>query len=318
MEYVLTTAGFVALFAGGEFLVRGAVTVSRRMGISPLLVGLTVVAFCTSAPELLVSVQSAIAGSPGIAVGNVVGSNTANIALILGAAALVTPLVFKRAEIQTDALVALGASALLVPLGWFNVVPRWVGALMVGALAVYIVLSYRKETGAQSEATDWRAKESDQFEVRGESWTAALLQLSGGLLALVLGADWLITGAQQIALAFGVPEEVVGLTVVALGTSLPELATSLSAARRGQADVAVGNVLGSNTFNVLSILGVTIIVSPLSVPETISSFDIPVMLAFSTVAIGGLLLQGRIGRPFGGLLFIGYLVYVGYLYAPTG
>lgn len=317
MPYVLTAAGFIALFAGGEFLVRGAVTVSRRMGISPLLVGLTVVAFCTSAPELLVSLQSAIAGSPGIAVGNVVGSNIANIALILGLAALVKPFAFDVPDIRNDALVALGTSAFLVPLGWFGIIPRWVGALMVAALAIYIVQSYRREVGAGAESSDWHAEEAEVF-TSGAPWSVAIAQLAGGLFALVLGADWLITGAQEIALTFGVPEDVVGLTVVALGTSLPELATSVMAARRGHADVAIGNVLGSNTFNVLSILGITIIVAPLSIPEGISSFDVPVMLAFSTVAIGGLLLRGKIGRLFGGLLLAGYLGYVAYLYAPVG
>ncbi len=316
MACLLTIAGFVALFAGGELLVRGAVAISRRMGISPLLVGLTVVAFCTSAPELLVSLRSAFAGNPGIAVGNVVGSNTANIALILGAAALVKPFAFDRDDIRTDALVALGSSALLVPLGIIGVIPAWVGALMVAALAAYITLSYRHEVNAGTQATDWHAEEAAEFPSR-VSWSVSATQLGGGLLALVLGADWLITGATEIASTLGVPDAVVGLTVVALGTSLPELATSVTAAYRGHPDVAVGNVLGSNIFNVLSILGLTATVAPLEIPVQMARFDIPVMLAFSTVAAGGLLVRGRVGRLFGGLLLAGYLTYVAHLYAPA-
>jgi cation:H+ antiporter len=317
MPYVLTIAGFIALFAGGELLVRGAVTVSRRMGIPPLLVGLTVVAFCTSAPELLVSLRAAFAGNPDIAVGNVVGSNTANVALILGAAALVSPLVFDRREIRSDAFVALGASLLLIPLGLLGRIPSWLGALLVASLVVYLVLSYRAAVSRGQVDSDWHAGEAAEFK-SADSWAAALAFLGGGLLALVLGADWLIDGAREIASSVGVPDAVVGLTVVAVGTSLPELATSIMAARRGHADVAVGNVLGSNTFNVLSILGTTAIVAPLSIAPSMARFDIPVMALFALTAIGALLLRGKVGRPFGLALIVAYLAYVAYLYLPMG
>ncbi len=316
MSLLLTIAGFIALLAGGELLVRGAVAVARRMGISPLLVGLTVVAFCTSAPELLVSLRSAFAGSPGIAVGNVVGSNTANIALILGAAALVKPFAFDKSDIRIDALVALGSSLLLLPLGWIGRIPTWFGAVMFASLIAYIVLSYRREVRAGTAASDWHAEEVTDFETR-VSLPVSLALLAGGLLALVFGADWLITGARQIAAALGVPDAIVGLSVVAVGTSLPELATSMIAARRGQPDVAVGNVLGSNVFNVLSILGLTAITAPLPVPATMARVDIPVMLAFSVLAIAVLLTRGRIGRPFGTVLMASYLAYIAWLYAPA-
>lgn len=187
---------------------------------------------------------------------------------------------------------------------------------MVAALAAYITLSYRTEMRAGTQATDWRTEETEAFGGR-ESWLVAMLQLGGGLVALVVGADWLITGATEIAASLGVPDAVVGLTVVALGTSLPELATSVTAAYRGHPDVAVGNVLGSNIFNVLSILGLTAMVAPLDIPASVARFDIPVMLAFSAVAVGALLARGRVGRLFGGLLLCCYVAYIGYLYLPA-
>lgn len=311
--YALTAGGFVLLFGGGEFLVRGAVAISRRLGISPLLVGMTVVAFCTSAPELVVSVQSALAGNPDIAVGNVVGSNICNVALILGLSALIRPVSVDRADVRPDTIMMLVSAAVLVALGFMGQALRWHGVAMVTVLLVYIVVQYRREITAGTADEDWHAEETEEFETQ-MGLPAASAAIAAGLAALIVGSDWLIEGATAIAATVGVPDAVVGLTVVALGTSLPELATSAIAAYRGHSDVAVGNVVGSNTFNVLSILGITAIITPVSIPEQMARFDIPLMMAVLAFAGAVLLARGRFGRLMGASMLAGYVAYVAFLY----
>lgn len=313
MMYLMTAGGFALLLGGGEFLVRGAVAISRRLGISPLLIGMTVVAFCTSAPELVVSVGSAISGQPDIAVGNVVGSNIANIALILGLAALVRPLVVDRKDVRPDTIAMLVGAVLLTVLATTSIIERWQGALMVVAMAAYVTVQYRREIKGRTSAEDWRVEETEEFESH-MSVPMAVLAFAGGLAALLVGSQLLVEGATQIAKAFGVPDAVVGLTIVAIGTSLPELATSVIAARKGHPDVAVGNVVGSNTFNVLLILGTTALVKPVGIAESMARVDIPLMLAVSVFCAVLLLARGRIGRPLGVVMLLGYLAYVGFLY----
>lgn len=305
--------GFVLLLGGGEALVRGAVGIARRFGLSELLIGLTVVAFGTSAPELAVSVRSALSGMPDLAVGNVVGSNIANIAFILGVACLIRPVTVDRADIRPDAYTLIGASLLMVPLGLMGGISRPVGALMVAALAYYLFASYRREIRSNKESTDWHTEEAAEFPTRFGVGTSLLL-LAAGLGALVIGTELLIGGAVEIAALFGVPDAVVGLTVVAIGTSLPELATSAVAAMRHHSDVAVGNVLGSNLFNILSILGITSVVSPISIDRGIAVVDIPLMIAVTLIAVFALLRTGHLGRLWGAGLTIGYAVYVVALY----
>lgn len=314
MAWLLTLGGFVLLFGGGEFLVRGAVALSRRARISPLLVGMTVVAFCTSAPELVVSVQSALRGNADIAVGNVVGSNIANAALILGISALIRPMTVDKSDVRPDTVMMLLSSALLAVLGATGTVVRWQGALMVVGLAAYITVQYRREMAAGTADRDWRAEEVEEFAT-ALSVPRALVLLVSGLAALLVGSQSLIEGATRVASAIGVPDAVVGLTVVAVGTSLPELATSVIAAVRGHSDVAVGNVVGSNTFNVLAILGTTSVVTPVRIAEMIARIDIPLMLALLIVTSAVLLMRGRFGRQAGALFLVGYAAYVGYLYA---
>lgn len=312
--YLMTAGGFVLLFGGGEFLVRGAVAISRRLGISPLLVGMTVVAFCTSAPELIVSVQSALAGNPDISVGNVVGSNICNIALILGLSALIKPVTVDRKDVRPDTVMMLISAVLLLALGFAGQVVRWEGALMVAALAAYIVIQYRREILAGTATTDWHAEETEEFKTE-LGLPGSIAAIAGGLGALVVGSDLLINGATAIAAQFGVPDAVVGLTVVALGTSLPELATSAIAAWRGHSDVAVGNVVGSNMFNVLSILGITAVITPVNISMQMARFDIPLMVAVSVFAAGVLLARGHFGRVMGASMLTGYVVYVVLLFA---
>lgn len=314
MTYLMVIAGFVLLFGGGEFLVRGAVAISRRLNVSPLLVGMTVVAFCTSAPELVVSVQSALRGNPDIAVGNVVGSNIANVALILGLSALIKPVAVDRKDVRPDAIMMLIGSVTLLVLGWLGGVERWHGFLMIAALVVYIVVQYRREMAAGTAESDWHAEEAAEFKAE-LSVPQALGLLAGGLVALLAGSQALVEGATRLAAAFGVPDAVVGLTVVAVGTSLPELATSAIAAIRGHSDVAVGNVVGSNTFNVLAILGTTALVKPVSIAARMAHFDIPLMLAVLTVATVVLLVHGRFGRVLGAVFTAGYVGYMVLLYS---
>lgn len=314
--YALVAGGFVLLFAGGEFLVRGAVVIARRLGVSSLLIGLTVVAFGTSAPELLVSLKAALAGNPEISVGNVVGSNTANVLLILGFSALIKPVKVDRADIRPDAWVMMTSSAALVVLGLTGVIERWQGALLFGALIIYVVVSYRRELKQGTTETDWRAEEAREFDDLPKTTgpVAAFALVAVGVVALVVGADWLVAGAMEIGEELGVPTAVLGLTVVAIGTSLPELATSVVAAIRGHSDVAVGNVVGSNIFNVLSILGLTAMVTPVAIGGTFPLVDIPVMTAIVFAAGALLIWRGAFGRVVGVGMLVAYVAYVLYLY----
>jgi cation:H+ antiporter len=314
--YALVAGGFVLLFAGGEFLVRGAVVIARRLGVSSLLIGLTVVAFGTSAPELLVSLKAALAGNPEISIGNVVGSNTANILLILGFSALIKPVKVDRADIRPDAWVMMASSVALVVLGLTGVIERWQGALLFGALITYVVVSYRRELKHGTTETDWHAEEAREFDdlpkTTGPGVAFALVV--AGVIALIVGADWLVAGAMAIGEALGVPTAVLGLTVVAIGTSLPELATSVVAAIRGHSDVAVGNVVGSNIFNILSILGLTAMVTPVAIGGTFPLVDIPVMTAIVFAAGALLIWRGAFGRIVGVGMLAAYVAYVLYLY----
>ncbi|MEQ9639105.1 MAG: calcium/sodium antiporter [Alphaproteobacteria bacterium] len=299
MSYILVAVGLASLVLGGELLVRGAVALAARAGVSPLLIGLTLVGFGTSTPELAASVTAALDGSPGIALGNVVGSNIANILLIVGLAALLRPLVLSPAAGLRDGVVMLlaGVGCLVVVLG--GTVGRADGFVLVACLAGYVALIYRQER---------RAKPDDASP--GASSPVAIACFAGGLVLVLLGANLLVSGAIDLARAFGVSEIIVGLTLVALGTSLPELATSLVATVRRQPDVALGNVLGSNIFNVLGILGITAIITPLEVPARIATVDVWVMLAGSAALLGLLWFAARVGRGAGAAMLVAYATYV--------
>lgn len=258
-------AGLVALFVGGELLVRGAVSIARRLRISPLLIGMTVVAFATSAPEMVVSLDSAIHGVPDIALGNVIGTNLANLGLVLGVAAIVAPISANWGDVARDVWVMLAATVALVAVMLGGVVGRFEGALLIGGLAVYILLSYRAELRARTVREDWRVEEVEQLGVGRYRWYSAVLLVLGGLMLLIAGGELLVTGASAVAESLGLSSAVIGLTVVAVGTSAPELATCVVAAARGNDDVALGNAVGSNVFNVLLIVGTASVASPLSV-----------------------------------------------------
>lgn len=303
--------GLVLLTVGGEALVRGALAAARRLGVSPLLAGLVIVGFGTSAPELVVSVQAALKGTPEIALGNVIGSNIANILLILGISALIMPLVTHIRSLRRDGLTMLFATLLFMGLASFGGLARWEGALLVAVLVIYLVWAYRTEReDSTSPEAELHKAESEEIEVVPMSIPVTLLAIVGGLVMLIYGADRFLLGAVGLGQALGVPEAIIGLTLVAVGTSLPELAVSIVAAVRKHADVAVGNIIGSCIFNLLSILGIAALVMPLPLTGRLFAIDQFVMLA-ATVALLLFLFFGlRLSRFKGALLLAGYVVYI--------
>ncbi len=312
LDALFVLGGLVLLLGGGEALVRGAVSIARRLGVSPLVIGLTLVGFGTSAPELTTSLQAALGGAPGIAVGNVVGSNIANLLLILGLAALVAPIAVDRRALKRDGsmLVAttLGVGALLI----FDLTSRPLGLAMVAFLVAYVVFVYLAERRATADASAALHVE-EAAAVAPAGWGLSLVLALGGLVGVVGGASLLVEGAVALATRAGVSETLIGLTLVAVGTSLPELATSAIAARRGQGEVALGNLVGSNIFNLLGILGVTAAVTPLAVPPEIAALDAWVMGAVTALALLLAVTGQRVTRGEGALLLALYAGYVAYL-----
>tara|TARA_R110000796_G_scaffold127333_5_gene242606 strand:- start:18560 stop:19633 length:1074 start_codon:yes stop_codon:yes gene_type:complete len=311
MTFVYLIAGLVLLVAGAEVLVRGAAKLAAQFGIPPLVIGLTVVAFGTSAPETAVSVQAAFNGSGDLAIGNVIGSNIANVLLILGLTALVAPLIVSRQLIRLDVPIMIGASLVTYALAWDGSLSRLDGALLFAAVVAYtlfLVISSRREKAA--EADDEFAKE---FGLDEPAKPYAGLINAGlviaGLVLLVLGSNFLVEGAVELARALGLSELVIGLTVIAIGTSLPELATSILAAIRGERDIAVGNIVGSNIFNLLCVLGLASLVSPqaIAVSANALAFDFPVMIAVA-VACLPIFFAGYTINRWEGLLFIAYYI----------
>lgn len=303
-----TLAGIALLFVGGEGLLRGSVAIAQRAGISPLLVGMTIVAAGTSAPELVVSVNAALAGSPDIALGNVVGSNICNIMLILGVSAALVPIAVNPLEIRRDLKVLIGATVALVVIVLIGEVGRVAALGLLVAQVVYVVGSYVVERRRPSAVSELYEHETEQLGGKPKSIWLNVAFVVGGALVLVLGSNLLVAGASEIARALGVSEAIIGLTLVALGTSLPELATSVVSAARGHSDVAVGNVIGSNIFNSLLIVGAAGLVAPLTVPDAIAEFDVWIMLAVVLIA-SFVLWRGRMARWVGVVSVAGYVAY---------
>jgi cation:H+ antiporter len=320
-EILLILPGLVLLIAGGEWLVRGASRLAAALGVSPIVIGLSVVAFGTSAPELAVSVLSAFKGQPDIAVGNVVGSNIVNILLILGLSAVVSPLAIHLRLIKFEVPFMIFVSLLFLGLCYDGRLSRMDGVVLVVIFAGYLYWmgrTAREEPEMQEELKE-ELQEYEQFVRIAKPSVGAFammgLLIVGGLAGLVLGSEWLIRGAVSLARALGVSELVIGLTIVAAGTSLPELATSVIASLRGERDISVGNVVGSNIFNILSVLGISTVVSPqgLSVAPAVLHFDGWVMLAVAVACLPVFLNGFEINR-WEGALFVGYYIaYVTYL-----
>lgn len=307
--------GFVLLALGGEWLVRGASRLAAAARISPLVIGLTVVAFGTSSPELAVTLQSSFAGEADLAVGNVVGSNIFNILFILGLSSLIVPLAVSSQLIRRDVPLMILASVLLLLLGMDGSIGRYDGLLLFGGLVAYTAWSIRESRREGLKAKP--AEEADDAEAT-KAGRHVLVQVGWiivGLGVLALGSRWLTDGSVAIARLLGVSELVIGLTIVAVGTSLPEVAASVIASLRGERDIAVGNVVGSNVFNILCVLGLTALVAPhgIAVARAALRFDIPVMIAVAVATLPVVFTGHLISRWEGALLFAYYFVYVGYL-----
>jgi cation:H+ antiporter len=317
MSIVFFLLGLVTLVAGAQVLVRGSSKLALSFGISPLVVGLTVVAFGTSAPELAVSVRSSWGGQVDIALGNVVGSNIFNVLFILGLSALAAPLVVAPQLIRQEVPLMIVASLLAFGLAFDGGIGRADGALMFGLLlayTVFLIRQSRRETQATQDeyAQEFAAPPAGAWD---RHWGAQLALIVGGLALLVLGAHWLVDAAVSFARALGLSEMVIGLTIVAIGTSLPEAATSLVATLRGERDIAVGNIVGSNLFNLLGVLGLSSLVAPhaLPVPQAMLNFDLPVMIGVALACLP-IFFTGHVIARWEGALFLFYFAaYTAYL-----
>lgn len=308
MDFLLTVIGLAALVGAGDALVRGAVALSLKFGISALVVSLTVVAFGTSAPELLVAIEASLTGADGIVFGNVVGSNIANVLLVLGMPALISGVDARECDSRRNWLMMMAASALFIGLCFAGPLVWWHGAILLASLAYMLIDAYRAAQDDRDCGGLADLSELEDADPEMAGWKVAAL-IAIGVVGLPVGAHLLIEGARGVAAAAGLSEAAIGLTLVAIGTSLPELATTVMAAIRRQAEVAIGNVIGSNLFNLLGIMGVAAFLGPLEVPPEFLRLDLWVMLASSALLWAFVYPSWRIGR-WTGLAFLA--LYVGY------
>lgn len=314
LNVVLLLTGFVGLVVGGEGLVRGAVGLARRFGIPPLVIGLTIVSMGTSAPELVVSVIAGIQGQDNIAVANIVGSNIFNILIVLGLPAIIKPLYTSRQLLRREVPILVGVSVIAVIMAMTGLtISRLESAVLAIGMAIFLAFNY---WSCQQEP-DSAAQVSEDIPTTLQPLPISALYLLGGLALLVVGGRLSVMAAVAIASSLGVSDTVIGLTVVAIGTSLPELVTSVVATMRGEADIAVGNALGSNIFNLLGILGIAGLVHPLSVDPSLTTYDLPCMIAASLILIPLVITKKRISRLEGGLLVLLYVLYTAVLLVKT-
>ena len=339
MNYLLVAAGLILLLAGAEFMVRGAVALARRLGVSLMLIGLTIVAYGTTAREFMCSLEAALAGLPGIAFGTVVGTNIANILLILGTAGLITPILCRPGALRRDGAIVVGASLLFVGFARYGAIAAWQGALMVAILFAVTGICYwteRREGAAAAHARE--AEEIHRLprtielilaflpqtirlilafligERRPQTIGLTLAFMIGGLAGVILGSQLLLEGAVSVARTLGVSEAVIGLTLIAIGTSLPELATAVVAAYRRHPELALGNVLGANIFNILGVMGTVSLVTRLQVPTKIVDFDLWVMLGVTMFFVAWMIFTRRLGRPMAVAFLAVYGAYVAVQY----
>jgi cation:H+ antiporter len=319
MNILLFLAGLVTLVVGANLLVRGASKLALSFGVSPLVVGLTIVAFGTSAPEVAVSVGAVLDGKTDIAIGNVVGSNIFNVLFILGVSALIVPLVVNIQLIRQEVPIMIGASLLLLALGLDGQLSFWDGAFLFALLVAYttfLIVQSRRESQAAQRELAHEAPATVEPAAWDSKLPAQLALIAAGLAALVFGSEWLVTAAVVFAKAMGVSDLIIGLTIVAAGTSMPEVATSITAAIKGERDIAVGNVVGSNTFNILGCLGLSGLVSGdmgLAMAPSLMAFDIWVMLAVALACLPVFMTGREIARWEGGVFLLYYGAYVAYL-----
>lgn len=291
--------GVYLLIKGGDWTVDNAVAVAERSGLSKLFIAATIVAFGTSAPELFTSINANLSGYPGISVGNVIGSNIANVALVVAVSALIAPIVIDPKEVRVDVAVMVGATAAMVAGIFYGLIPRWNGGVMVAAIVLYIVYQYRA-----SKLDEDEVESSD--DPAWKIWAVLVL----GLLTLLIGSEILVQGAVAGGLALGVPEAVIGMTMIAFGTSLPELTACVAAARKREFDIIIGGIVGSNIFNVLSVMAFSALAKPLVIDAGFIPFDTPVVVAITMIFAALLIFGGKIGRAAGGLMLLGYAAFI--------
>ncbi|MGB7420033.1 MAG: calcium/sodium antiporter [Erythrobacter sp.] len=304
---LLSLAGLVGLALGGELLVRGAVAIADRLGLSTLFTGLVIVGLATSMPEMVASVQASLAGSPEIAWGNIVGSNLANTLLILGACAMVAPIALGGGG-RRDAVFALAATLLLWALALSGFGARWIGLVLLIGIVGYIAWRYIWPGGANPE---------DNIDEPRSNLATAIILFVTGVGILVLGGDALVTGAISLATIFKVPETVIGLTVVAVGTSLPELAASIAAALRGKSSLALGNVVGSNIYNILLIGGATMMIAPVPLPSELAGIQMALLTASAAGLLALMWFADKIGRGLGAILLVAFVANVLFVFADS-
>ncbi len=304
IDLLMIAAGLVVLYYGGDFLITGAVRIARQFKISPFVIGATVIGFGTSAPELAVSVLASFQGSPELALGNVIGSNIANVGLVLGLTALVSPLCIAEKRLRDESIPLLGATFLILGLAWNLQLSRVNGAVLILLLAAYIWRNLSKK-----EDSIFEVEEDERLFPEGGMGIQVLL-IVVGLIMLVLGAHWLVKGAASIARSFGISEWFIGISIVAVGTSLPEIVSSIIAAKRGHAEMAIGNVFGSNIFNILMVLGVAASIKPLHIQEPIHP-DLVVTTVLTCLLIILIRLEHQLSKRDGAILLICYFSYIG-------
>lgn len=312
MMYFWLILGLITLVIGGEFLVRGAVGIAKKAHISKLVIGMTVISFGTSAPELFVSIGAALDNVPEISIGNVVGSNIANIALVLGATVLILPLIVDRNSKIIDWPMMMLATILFVVFSWDLEIQRYEGIILFGILVVFtywLIRNSRKKTKAQANTNSEDEGNDDVSNIKDNIWLSILFTLIG-LVALYFGSDWMVSGAESIALSAGMEPRVIAVTVVAFGTSVPELVTSLVAAFKKESDISIGNLIGSNIFNIMAVIGITAIVKPIPVePETLS-FDMWWVIGIAVALLPIMIIGKKINRFKGALLLCTYIAYI--------
>ncbi|WP_373400669.1 calcium/sodium antiporter [Algoriphagus halophilus] len=311
MDYILLGLGLVILLYGGKILVDGAAAIAVKLGMSAGLIGLTIVAFGTSAPELLVSVNAALKGNGDISIGNVVGSNIANIGMVLGLSGLFYPILIRKSTLRFDYLITVLVTLLFYALSYNGEIGLWEGIVMFSLFIGFNIYLFRNS--GQGGLTDSTEGEEEIEQVKGYSWFLAITLFLGGIVGLYFGSELLVNNAVKISREFGISERVISVTIIAIGTSLPELITSIMAALSKKTDMAIGNILGSNIMNILSILGITAIIKPIAISDDFLSSDYLWMIGFTLILFPLIRTKMKISFIEGAILFLGYGTYMYFL-----
>lgn len=311
MDYILLGLGLVILLYGGKILVDGASAIAVKLGMSAGLIGLTIVAFGTSAPELLVSVNAALKGNSDISIGNVVGSNIANIGMVLGLSGLFYPILIRKSTIRFDYLITTIVTLLFYAISYNGLIGFWEGVFLFLLFIGFNIYLFRN--AGQGGLIDNTEAEEEVEQVKGYSWLVAIPLFLGGIVGLYFGSELLVNNAIKISREFGISERVIGVTIIAIGTSLPELITSIMAALAKKTDMAIGNILGSNIMNILSIIGITAIIKPIDVSGEFLNSDYLWMIGFTLILFPLMRTKMRISFVEGMILFIGYGAYMYFL-----